>query len=1521
MSEVPERVKLRLGAHLGVAGESIQWFRALAFLVAIVAAGVAEHLVLYWNVAGAVFTTRFVISEIRWSFIFWVSVAGVLYLQHGRGVVRQCLLIGLVNGVAMGLLGPAGIGAKSLWAAFFAAVQGLVLAGGLVITLRWFKRPWPALFTAYLGSRFAPGLILIATSRLTLDAHVDRFGLAYFAGAVVFMSILQIAEWIRPASASTPQAIDGRAGAPRASSAAPSRAAAAHPAIEPAARAPAVAPVSQLGAPADETLTAGPALTPGAGAETLTAGPAPTPGVGAETLTAGPTPTSEKAQAAGEIPPVSGSREWLPGDVVDGRYEVLGVIGRGGMGAVYQVRHREWQIEMAVKMPLPHLVADAPSRARFVREAQVWVDLGFHPNIVQCWYVRELDGMPRVFADYVGGGSLKEWMKSGQIAPRGWPHILDLMIQACDGLAYAHDSGVVHRDVKPANLLLADDGRLCVTDFGLVKVHGAGEIEAGGESQRVEGGQQTLTVTGSSLGTPEYGAPEQWGEAHAVDGRADVYALGVTLFELCCGRRPFDDGINREPPQVLIGRHLTSPPPDPATLAPDIPRALSAVILTCLAKDPADRPATAAELRLKLAGIHAQLVTGASPREVPRAADLRANALNNRAASLWDLGSQKEAWDSWQQALKLDPENLEAVANTSLLDWREARITDVTVLERLRALEETHATRGEFWRVLGEVELGRGDLDAAEAALETAVRNSGVDAESERLLGMVRSLRAAGEQGIRRLRTVEHRAREAAVCFSPDGEWAYFGGGDATTGGGDTSVRRWDLSTGKLDLTLRGHGEAVRSLAVSPDQTFLLSGSGDAEENLRLWRLPGGRFLRTLDGHVGGVQSIAISADGSRALSANAVVGDSSWRLWDLSTAESLLWVKVELTAGVNDMCFTPDGLQALSADSDHRLRRWDLTTGTVLQSFGGHTDKVTAVAVSSTGRLVVSGSEDATVGLWDPDTGKLRRTLRGHTGGVTSVAISADDLVVLSCGSDRTVRLWNANTGVCLRTFTDPVQPVAAVAMDVAGDRGLWTGGEGTVSLWSLRLPEHQPAIMLARVQAVLELTEEHKEAQRLSADAQRFLEAGELERALEVLGRARRIAGFEREPSLLDLWHRAAERMVRVGLTTAWQAREATGSKAPIHSLAIGREPEAILVGSGPDPEGSNTAALRQLELSSDKAVCTYDAAPRCVYCVASGADRRVAITGDKRSTMHLWGLDGGQAIRRLEGHTAAILDVDVASNGRFALSTGMDHTVRLWDLYSGNLLRTIKAHRSPVTAAKFVHDEHLALSCARDGTLRLWDLAKGKRLRTLKRKKHAPECLAVSVDGCQAVTGDVSGEILHWDLSTGECVNALYGHTSVVQALALFPDGRFALSGSFDQTVRLWDLTSGECLRALEGHADYVTALATVPGDRYCVSGSQDGTLIWWELDWELRATGDTEAAAYPSRVVGRPPRRKSSESLYDAYKIEKEHVAMAAPPTTGGPEGILPCPSCGRRVLFAGKPACPACGALYVDGRSA
>ena len=249
----------------------------------------------------------------------------------------------------------------------------------------------------------------------------------------------------------------------------------------------------------------------------------------------------------------------------------------------YFVKHLKWGIKLAVKTPLPQIVSNESVMRRFIKEAETWVNLGLHPNIASCHYVRMMGGIPRIFIEYVDGGSLKDWIIGlegySHKAPPLFPYLppdnkvvrekrrekerimkrhlsagpslfpmskeilrtigenLDLAIQICRGMQYVHEEGVIHRDLKPANCLITKDGTIKVTDFGIAKI--GDDIDSISSLEMIQTGEESISITGSSFGTPEYMSPEQFVDAKRVGRGSDIYSFGVMLYEMVCGKKPF----------------------------------------------------------------------------------------------------------------------------------------------------------------------------------------------------------------------------------------------------------------------------------------------------------------------------------------------------------------------------------------------------------------------------------------------------------------------------------------------------------------------------------------------------------------------------------------------------------------------------------------------------------------------------------------------------------------------------------------------------------------------------------------------------------------------------------------------------------------------------------------------------------------------------------------------------------------------------------------------------------------------
>lgn len=1187
---------------------------------------------------------------------------------------------------------------------------------------------------------------------------------------------------------------------------------------------------------------------------------------------------------------------WKIGDIIDGKYEVKGIIGRGGMGVVYRVHHRDWHLDLAVKVPLAESITDETSKARFIREAQTWVDLGLHPNIVQCWYVRELDGLPRIFMDYIDGGNLKDWLKRGTIKPGQWEMIIDLAIQACHGLQYAHERGLVHRDVKPSNMLMTGDGRLVMTDFGIVKIEGFLDIQSAPFSQGFTG-RETLTRTGSTMGTPEYAAPEMWLDARLVDQRADIYSLGVILFELSCGRRPFDDGTHSEPPHVLIERHLSAPAPDPCTHNERIPPALADLTRRCMAKDPKDRPESVAVISEKLANLY-QAVTGREyQRPAPGGTQLRAGALNNKGVSLWELGDHERAYQAWDEALRMDAHHAEALYNRSLMQWRDAAITDLEVARRLSEASKASPYAKLY---LGYIQLERLAAHSAEREIESALQHPQVrrEASAWRALGESRTIQGkresadeAYQQGLsvgyadegppgtsagsrtgstqsdqrsisswlRCVRTFALR-RDAGyalcVAVTPDGQFVLSG----SLGG---TIRMWRFSSGGYLRAFKGHEGAVYALAVTSDGRYFVSGGVD--HTVRVWHLSTGECVRTLGrlspalsrlrfrnflssgeymrtlgagrrdprAHSQSVQSVSTNPSGSSVASAS---WDGTVCLWDIETGRCLRTYEGH-EGPVNAVCITSDGKYVVSAGWDKTLRVWDLNTGECLRTFTAGGDVTNALAVSPDGEFIVAGTAENVIRVWGRATGTSDRQLVGHSALVHAVAITPDGAHVVSGSQDRTVRVWELATGRCLRTLEGHRRPVECLCITPDGQYALSGGQESALRLWSISLVGESSRGSL-QINRLAGYTSVHDSADRFGKHLDAALDAfqaGDCETSYRHLNEARSLDGYERDPEALSLHAKLTGSLPALTLKAGWQARS-IGAPEPILSLAVSADGTSIITGH---PEG-----MIEWDFSTGKTRKTFEGHAAEVSAVALVQEGRRVVSASWDRTVRLWDLTGGDCLFTMTGHSDVIPALSPTADGKFAVSGGWDSTLRLWDLATGKCLRAFGEETGWIEAVCVVPGDLFAVSGGWDNTLRVWNLATGECMTTFPEQTSRIGAVRVTPDGRFAVTGTGDGGLDLWDLGEGICLRTLGSHRGFVGALSLTPDGRFAASGSSDSTVRVWDLATGECLWIFEGHSDVVGAVAVTPDACFLASGSADGTIRLWRLDWDLNLEGSVK-----------------------------------------------------------------------------
>ncbi len=361
------------------------------------------------------------------------------------------------------------------------------------------------------------------------------------------------------------------------------------------------------------------------------------------------------------------------GNVLLGTYKVTSGAIEGGMGSVWRVHHQGWDIDLAMKRPLPRFFTEGSERRKqeFIRECENWINLGLHPNIVSCYYVREIGGVPTIFSEWMENKSLRDRIRDGMLY-EGEPdavqeRLLRIALQAQNGLAFSHETKLIHQDVKPGNLLLTNDWEAKVADFGLAKA----QSQLAGSEGAVSGGY-----------TPEYCPPEQT-RGIKPEAWMDVYAWALTVLEMYAGKRCWESGAQAKECFEDCCAKLKVP----------MPEGLREILEKCIKQD---TPEDFSKIETGLEAVFKAVTGKAYKRPGRQAASDTAASLNNRALSFLDLGKEEEALELWQQALSNDVNCVDAIFNRELYLVRKQEKYDFEAIEEInrnKAAKESGAAK------------------------------------------------------------------------------------------------------------------------------------------------------------------------------------------------------------------------------------------------------------------------------------------------------------------------------------------------------------------------------------------------------------------------------------------------------------------------------------------------------------------------------------------------------------------------------------------------------------------------------------------------------------------------------------------------------------------------------------------------------------------------------------------------------------------------------------------------------------
>jgi WD40 repeat protein/predicted Ser/Thr protein kinase len=979
-----------------------------------------------------------------------------------------------------------------------------------------------------------------------------------------------------------------------------------------------------------------------------------------------------------------------------GRYRILRLLGEGGMGVVYEAEEDNTCRHVALKVIRPGR-AYPGLLTRFRHEARILGRL-HHPGIAQIYEagVAE-DGQPFFAMEFIRGRPLDEYARRQALAPRDR---LALVARVCDAMQHAHDQGVIHRDLKPANILVEESGQPKVLDFGVARATGADLLTGAG-----------VTPTGQLLGTPNYMSPEQVNaDPAAIDHRADVYALGVILFELLAHRPPYQ--LEGRPLAEVARLILEAEPPRLGSVNPDLRGAVETIVAKALAKDPARRYPSAADLAADLRRWLAHEPIQARP---PSALyQLRQFARRHKALvggvvatvaalALGLVGTILFAIGEARQRRQADDKTREAQfqAYRARIAAAAAAVSAHDVADAARQLNEApEELRDWEWRHLHsrlddssavlplpagskpDFLIGAPDRLQAGYLTPAGLRLTDLEGGEPRTLPLGperprsvsatqtrRGLRVAvwvgdstfdllNEAGRVLCRVELPEARGSGpVIVSPDGARLAYG-----LQGGRLGV--YDATTGKRTAVCAGQGEYLWALAFSPDGTRLASGSED--RTARLWDAASGALLATCRGHTSKVLSTEFRPDGARLVTTSA---DGTVRQWDAATGQEVEPPYDRHTAEVFTAVYSLDGQWVASAGADRTVRVWRATGRQDVAVLHGHAETVMRVAFAADGRRLASlsvddgrlGVGDDTVRVWEVDPEATLPILHGHTSYVYPVAFSPDGRWIASGGWDkdgRTVRLWDAATGELCATLPHP-DYVHGLAFLPDGP-WLVTGsyGDDQLRIWDLAT-----ARLLRKVPG-----------------------PGRNFRSLTVSPDGRRVAATADGPQFRVCDLRSGEQLFAAsGRSLAYSP---DGRWLAV--LWAGEENIVVLV----DAQTFETVArFRGHEKGVLSAAFTPD------------SRRLASCSGDQ--TVRVWQVDSG-ACQVLQGHTGDVFAAAFHPDGTRLATAGRDRVIWLWDLKRGEPVARLPGHTSYVWSLTWSPDGATLASGSGDFTVRLWDTA---------------------------------------------------------------------------------------------------------------------------------------------------------------------------------------------------------------------